>query len=88
MSLGEGKLVTPKPVRYENKAGRSTGANAVATHFLKAEAQSEAARAHGDNRPFCATFSPDGMSDGLVVIRASVLPAFVQAVTESANRED
>jgi hypothetical protein len=74
------------PVRYENKAGKAGGANTIARHYLAAEAQSEAARAIGDTRPFIASFSPDGMSDGLIVVRTSVLPAFVQAVVESANR--
>lgn len=76
------------PVRYENKAGKAGGANTIARFYLAAEGQSEHARAHGDNRPFCATFSPDGMSDGLLVLRISQLPAFVQAVVESANRRD
>jgi len=74
------------PVRYENKAGKSNGANTIATHYLKAEAQSEAQRAIGDNRPFVATFSPDGMSDGLFVCRISMLPQIVEAIVMSANR--
>lgn len=71
------------PVRYENKAGRAGGANTVATHYLKAEAQAEAAKRIGDNRPFIATFSPDGMSDGLFVIRASQFAAVIEACVMS-----
>ena len=65
------------PVRYENKAGKLAGP--VATAYLKAESQSEAARAVGDLRPFVATFSPDGWADGLVVIRLSRLGAVLEA---------
>jgi len=67
------------PVRYENKAGRTGGANTIATHYLKAEAQAEAARAVGDLRPFVFTVSPDGWSDGLIVLRISRLKAILEA---------
>jgi len=69
------------PVRYENKAGRMAGP--VATAYLHAEAQSEAAKAVGDLRPFVATFSPDNWGDGLIVIRLSRLRAVLEAFAGS-----
>lgn len=56
--------------RVEVKAGKQV--NPVATRFLGAEAQSEGSRAIGDNRPFLMVAMPEGMSDGIVMVRASV----------------
>jgi hypothetical protein len=59
------------PVRVECKAGQQVGP--IATRFLAAEKQSDAARATGDPRPFVFIAMPDGMTDGLFVCRLSVL---------------
>lgn len=68
------------PVRYENKAGKAGGANAIWAAYEKCELQSDVSRAIGDSRPFMATFSPDGVGDGLVVIRSSKLAEVVSAL--------
>lgn len=68
-------------VRIEVKAGAQ--AIPVWTRFLAAEAQSEAARARGDNRPFVACFEPRDSSDGLVVFRRSKLDETVAALAEN-----
>ena len=68
-------------VRVEVKAGKSQ-AGPVWTKYLLSEAQSEAARPFGDNRPFVALFMPDGSSDGLVVFRLSKLDETVVAIAE------
>lgn len=69
-------------VRTEVKAGARGGANKVLTAYRNAEAQSEAARAFGDHRPFVAMFMPDGVKYGLVVIRSDVLEQAVLALFE------
>lgn len=56
--------------RVEVKAGQQV--SAMTTRFLAAEAQSNAAKSEGDARPFLFFARPDGMSDGLVCVRASV----------------
>lgn len=56
-------------LRLEVKAGAQI--RAVATAFLKCEAQSEAARPIGDHRPFMMVAMPDEWSDGLIVMRLS-----------------
>ena len=53
-------------VRVEIKAGAQI--KPVLTAFLRCEMQSEAARPHGDHRPFMLVAMPDGMKDGLVVM--------------------
>ena len=56
-------------IRVEVKAGAQV--KPVATKFFLAEAQSEQHRPFGDHRPFALIAMPDGMSDGLVVMRLS-----------------
>lgn len=53
--------------RVEVKSGAQVGP--IATRFLKAEAQSEAARPVGDLRPFVMIAMPPGMTDGLLIVR-------------------
>jgi hypothetical protein len=58
--------------RLEVKAGAQVGP--LATRYLAAEKQSEAARAYGDVRPFVFVAMPDQWgSEGLFVCRLSVL---------------
>lgn len=64
-------------VRVECKAGASGGANKVWTAYQKARAQSDASKAIGDTRPFCAGFAPDGTSRTLFVVSDDDLDAFV-----------
>jgi hypothetical protein len=56
-------------VRVEVKAGAQI--NPIATRYLLAEQQSEAQRPIGDHRPFMLVAMPDGMSDGLIVMKIS-----------------
>jgi len=70
-------------VRAEVKAGKQVGP--VATAFLKAEKQSEAARPVGDPRPFVWVAMPDDMSDGIVAFRLSALEAVVSALLEGQS---
>lgn len=67
-------------VRIEVKSGMQ--ALPVWTKYLASEAQSNAARAVGDNRPFVACFEPKGTTDGLVVFRRSELEQVVAALAE------
>ena len=67
-------------LRVEVKAGAQV--NPIYTRFKAAEAQSDAARAIGDNRPFAMVAMPDGTKDGLVIIRLSDVTAFVAAHLE------
>jgi hypothetical protein len=62
--------------RLEVKAGAQVGP--MATRYLKAEKQSEAARAIGDVRPFVFVAMPDGWgSEGLFICRLSNLKEFL-----------
>lgn len=58
-------------VRWEAKAGAQI--KPMWSAFLRAEMQSEQARAHGDSRPFVMTAAADGQSDQLVSFRLSRL---------------
>jgi hypothetical protein len=53
--------------RIEAKSGKQI--QPIATRFLMAEAQSNAAKSHGDIRPFLMIAMPDGMTDGIVLMR-------------------
>lgn len=66
-------------VRVEVKAGGRM-ANPVWTRFLQMEAQSLAAKAQGDSRPFVAMFMPDNTTEGLVVFRVSQMAQVVDAL--------
>jgi hypothetical protein len=59
------------PIRLEVKAGQQVGP--IATRYLKAEEQAEAAKAADDTRPFFFVAMPDKMSDGLIICRLSTL---------------
>ena len=56
--------------RVEVKSGQQV--KAMDTRFRAAQAQSDAAKAEGDSRPFLFYASPDGTTDGLICMRASV----------------
>lgn len=65
------------PCRLEIKAGQQVGP--MATKYLAAEKQSNAARAHGDVRPFVFVAMPDDWgTDGLMVVRLSVFRELMQ----------
>ncbi len=68
------------PIRYESKAGGK--AKTVQTAYRNSRAQSDAARAVGDNRPFIAAFAPDGDGHEYLVIRDDDLYAVACAVVE------
>lgn len=72
--------LSPGAVRWECKSGQQV--SAMCTRYFAAEAQSEAARAIGDHRPFIFVAMPPGTSDGLAVIRLSNLPEAVAALAE------
>lgn len=64
----------------EIKSGLQVGQS----HFLRAEAQAEAARATGDHRSFRYTAIPAGWgSEGLVTVRLSVWEEIVRPALES-----
>ena len=67
-------------VRLEVKAGAQI--KALATAYLRMEAQSELQRPVGDNRPFVGVAMPDGSSDGFVTFRLSKLNETVAALYE------
>lgn len=68
-------------LRMEVKAGKIV-APAV-TAYKKNEAQSEAARPVGDNRPFVAVWMPDGDSDGFFCGRLSKAVEIATAILEN-----
>ncbi len=74
----------PGALRVEIKAGAQVGP--AWTKFLLCEAQANAARAHGDNRPFVAVACADGTKDMLLMHRMSELDAFVEALIENRER--
>lgn len=60
-------------LRVEVKAGKQI--EPIATRFLSAEQQSDQHKSLGDVRPFAMIAMPDGMSDGLVIMRLSSFAA-------------
>lgn len=70
-------------IRWEAKAGAQV--KPMWTAFLRAEAQSELARALGDNRPFVMTAAADGQSDQLVAFRLSKLVDVLAALVEQVS---
>lgn len=66
-------------LRFEVKSGKQV--EPIATRYVKARNQADAARAVGDNRPFAFVAAPDG-SAPLVVVRADELEAVVAAFME------
>lgn len=65
-------------LRVEIKAGAQV--TPIATRFLAAEAQSAAARSHGDIRPFAMVAMPDGTQDGIVLMRLSEFAMLMDAL--------
>lgn len=74
-------------VRVEVKSGHRESVP-VQTRYLATEAQSEAARSIGDNRPFMAVFMPPGTSEGYVVIRLSRLTEVALALVAEELHDD
>lgn len=64
-------------VRVEAKSGAQ--AKTVDTFYRKTRAQSDAAKAEGDTRPYVAAAMPDGVSYGYYVIRSDELAAVLRA---------
>ena len=60
-------------LRVEVKAGKQI--EPIATRFILAEQQSDQHKSLGDVRPFAMIAMPDGMSDGLVIMRLSSFAA-------------
>lgn len=67
-------------VRVEVKAGAQI--KPCVTAYLRMEAQSEAARPIGDNRPFVGVAMPDGASYGVVMFRTDRIGETVAALAE------
>jgi len=70
-------------LRVEMKAGAQI--EPIATRFRAAYAQSQASRSVGDIRPFVLVAMPDGESDGLAVMRLSVLADLLEIIRENGN---
>lgn len=82
-SLASNEELWRLPLRVEVKSG-VTDAGPVWTKYAKAEAQSDAVRARGDNRPFAAVHMGTKTTDGLFTCRLSKLGEVVQALLEMA----
>jgi len=70
-------------VRVETKSGKQV--QPIATRYVEARNQSDAARAIGDLRPFVMAAVPDG-SDELLIVARRDLPDFVAALVEEWSR--
>ena len=66
-------------LRCEIKAGAQVGP--IATRFQAAKAQSDAAKALGDIRPFVMVAMPDGTTDGIVLMSLSEFSEVVSLLT-------
>jgi hypothetical protein len=64
--------------RTEIKAGAQIGP--IATRFHAAKAQSDAAKALGDIRPFVMVAMPDGTTEGIVLMTLSEFSELVSLV--------
>jgi hypothetical protein len=64
--------------RTEIKAGNQVGP--IHTRFKDAKAQSDAAKALGDNRPFVMVAMPDGTTDGIVLMLLSEFSEMMSAL--------
>lgn len=71
-------------VRVEMKAGAQV--SPIVTRYRNAEQQSEQSRSIGDIRPFVLVAMPDGESDGLAVMRLSVLADLLMLIRESDQK--
>lgn len=67
-------------MRVEMKAGAQV--SPIVTRYRNAEQQSEQHRAIGDIRPFVLVAMPDGETDGLAVMRLSVLADLLTVLRE------
>lgn len=65
-------------LRFEHKSG-ANDAGPIRTRYEACRAQSDAAKAIGDHRPFVAGFTPPGSRLMYVVVRSDDLEAFVLA---------
>lgn len=70
-------------LRVEVKSGAQI--EPIATRFRAAEQQSEAHRAIGDHRAFVLVAMPDGDSDGLCVIRLSVVSQIIELLKDTGH---
>lgn len=70
-------------LRVEMKAGAQI--SPIVTRYRAAEQQSEQARSIGDIRPFVLVAMPDGESDGLAVMRLSVLADLLAVIRDTGN---
>jgi len=66
-------------LRTEIKSGLQVGP--IATRFQAAKAQSDAAKALGDIRPFVMVAMPDGTTDGIVLMSLSEFSELVALLT-------
>ena len=69
--------------RVEIKAGAQVGP--IATRFQAAKAQSDAAKALGDIRPFVMVAMPDGTSKGIVLMDLDDFSEIVSLLTEHSK---
>lgn len=67
-------------LRVEVKAGKQVGP--IATRFFLAEQQSAQHKSIGDVRPFAMIAMPDGISDGLVLMRLSEFSQLLERIQE------
>ena len=65
--------------RIESKAGAQVGP--IATRFYDAKAQSDAAKAIGDIRPFVMVAMPDGTSRGIILMDLDEFSELVSLLT-------
>jgi len=70
--------------RVEIKAGAQI--KAIATRFNSAKAQSDAAKALGDIRPFAMVAMPDGSSEGIVLMTLSEFSEIVAMLSEQEEK--
>lgn len=70
-------------LRVEIKAGAQI--KTIATKFNLAKAQSDAAKALGDIRPFAMVAMPDGSSEGIVLMTLTEFSEIVSLLTEKEN---
>jgi hypothetical protein len=66
--------------RTEIKAGLQVGP--IATRFYAAKAQSDAAKALGDIRPFVMVAMPDGTTRGIVLMDLDEFSELVSLITQ------
>ena len=67
-------------LRVEVKAGAQV--QPIETRFAQAETQSAQARSIGDIRPFVMVAMPDGMTDGIVLMRLSQFSILLEALQD------